>query len=131
MIFGNIRGFWHLNHPDGCWCQCWGNGFGVRNPNNFYSSGLFNLNCVNHVVESQQMEWEMMFPDYIIRNVLKLSGLCNPNCISTEAEAICFGWASGLEHLVNCFGLWPFVQTENLIYNIQLTTQYNFQTFKH
>ena len=40
------------------------------------------------------MVWEMMFP---IRVVLKLSELCNPTCINTEAEAICFGWASVLE----------------------------------
>jgi len=46
---------------------------------------------VNHPVESQQMGWKMMFPDYIIHKVLKLSGLYNPNCISTEVEAICFG----------------------------------------
>jgi len=34
--------------------------------------GLFNPKCVNHPVESQQMGWEMMFPDYIIRKVYKL-----------------------------------------------------------
>ena len=45
----------------------------------FTLSGLRNPKCVNHPVESQQMGWEMMFLDYIIRKVLKLSGLWNLN----------------------------------------------------
>jgi len=81
--------------------------------------GLCNPNSVKHPVESQQMGWEMLFPDYIFRNV-KYSGLCNPNCISTEAEAICFGWASVLKHVVQNFVLWPVVQTGNSTYNITI-----------
>jgi len=61
-----------------------------------------------------------MFPDYIIQKVYKHSGLCNPNCIRTEAEAIYFGWASVLEHVVQHLGLWPVVQTKNSTYNITI-----------
>ena len=32
-------------------------------------SGLCNPNSVNHPAESQQMGWEMLFPDYIIQKV--------------------------------------------------------------
>ena len=64
----------------------------------FTHSGLYNLKCVNHLVESQQIiGWKMMFPDYIIWNALKQSGFYNLNCFSTEAEAICFGRVSVLE----------------------------------
>jgi len=31
-------------------------------------SRLCNLKCVNHPIESQQMGWEMIFPNYGIRN---------------------------------------------------------------
>jgi len=38
-------------------------------------SWLINPKCINHLVESQQMGWEMIFPDYIIQKVLKPSRL--------------------------------------------------------
>jgi len=71
----------------------------------FTLSGLCNSKCVNHTVESPQMGWKMLFPDYIICKVQKQYGLFNPNYISIEVEAIYFGWASVLEYGVQHFGL--------------------------
>jgi len=44
--------------------------FGIQNPEICWITRLCNPKCVNHPVESQQMGWKMMFPDYVIRIVL-------------------------------------------------------------
>ncbi len=44
--------------------------FRIQNPEICWITGLCNPKCVNHPVESQQMGWKMMFPDYIIRIAL-------------------------------------------------------------
>jgi hypothetical protein len=42
----------------------------------------------------------MMVLDYIIRNVLNMSGLYNPECISTEAEDLFWKNHAWMRHLV-------------------------------